>query len=102
MTVEKYDTRFQSMIQFMLWAQANPREAFSRFQEGMKPSIRRIVSTFRFERYSDMLNLACLLEREEEMYNQIREQSRGTKSGGPTVKKQKLSTEGITYTTKGV
>ncbi|KAL6009353.1 hypothetical protein ACLOJK_022582, partial [Asimina triloba] len=81
-------------------SRANPQEAASRFQEGLKSSIKRIVSAFRFERYSDMLNLAYLLEREEEIYNQTREQSRGTKSGGSPTKKQKPNIGGITYTPK--
>ncbi|KAL5986198.1 hypothetical protein ACLOJK_014531, partial [Asimina triloba] len=63
MTIEEYDLKFQSLIRFVPWAQADPQAAANKFQEGLRPSIRRTVSVFNFTEYSDMRNMACTLEK---------------------------------------
>ncbi|KAL5985263.1 hypothetical protein ACLOJK_036501, partial [Asimina triloba] len=50
------------------------------------------------QRYSDIRNLACVVEREEEEQNKQRERGKGS---NPYAKKQRLSTGGTTPTPKG-
>ncbi|KAL5980585.1 hypothetical protein ACLOJK_028493 [Asimina triloba] len=99
MSVKEYDIKFKSLSWFVPWARADTHEAAIKFQEALKLSIRKHVATFRFQRYSDIRNLTCVVEREEEEQNKQRERGKGS---NPCAKKQQSSTCGTTPTPKGV
>ncbi|KAL5985503.1 hypothetical protein ACLOJK_027488, partial [Asimina triloba] len=88
-SVKEYDIKCKSLIRFVPQARADTHEAAIKFQEGLKLNIKKHMTTFRFQRYSDIKNLACVVEREEEDKNKQGERGKGL---NPYAKKQRLYT----------
>ena len=78
-TVSEYAAQFRSLKRFVPWAQVDPREAARKFQEGLRPSIRRDVAPFKLTEYNEVLDRALVVEREEEEYFKTREKRKGWK-----------------------
>ena len=78
-SVAEYNAQFLSLKRFAPWTSVDPRAAARKFQEGLRPSIRRSVALFGLTEYNDILDKALMAEREEEECGKIREKRKSEK-----------------------
>ncbi|XP_059626977.1 uncharacterized protein LOC132269740 [Cornus florida] len=78
MTVAEYDAKFMELSRFGKCLIATEEMKASKFERGLRPTIREKIVALRIRKYSDMVDSAMSVEREREDFQKIQERSRGS------------------------
>ncbi|XP_059658460.1 uncharacterized protein LOC132304755 [Cornus florida] len=78
MTVAEYDAKFMELSRFRKCLIAMEEMKASKFERGLRPTIREKLVALRIRQYSDMVDSAMSVDREREDFQKIQERSRGS------------------------
>ncbi|KAH7839539.1 hypothetical protein Vadar_005460 [Vaccinium darrowii] len=94
MTVSEYEAEFTNLAQYAPHMVATENMKARKFEDGLKPEIRKVVRPMRLPTYAEVVDRALIIEQENEESRRLFESRKrqrfnsGKKSGGGSFKKQ--------------
>ncbi|KAF7143569.1 hypothetical protein RHSIM_Rhsim05G0059200 [Rhododendron simsii] len=98
-TVSEYEAEFTNLVEYAPHMVATENQKARKFEDGLKPEIRKVVRPMRLPTYADVVDHALLVEQENEESKRFFENRKrqkfnsGKKSGEGSFKKQNMGSD---------